>query len=74
MRYYIDLSILAVWIGLFIHLLGNSDSIFLYPVSIIAVISCIIHGIDTMFGHDCANYCERKAREESNEEEKNERD
>lgn len=74
MRYYIDLSILAIWIGLFIHLLGNSDSIFLYPVSIIAVISCIIHGIDTMFGHDCANYCERKAQEESDEKKKNERD
>ena len=74
MRYYIDLSILAVWIGLFIHLLENSDSPLLYPVCMIAVISCMIHGVDTMFGHDCVNYHERKAREELEEEKENERD
>ena len=74
MRYYIDLSILAVWIGLFIHLLEHNDSSLLYPICIVAVISCIIHGVGTMFDHDCANYCERKAREELEEEKENERD
>ena len=72
MKYYIDLSILAVWIGLFISLLEHSDSPLLYPVCIIAVINCMIHATDTMFEHDCANYCKRKAQEELDEN-KNER-
>lgn len=74
MRYYIDLSILAVWIGLFIAFLEHSDSPLIYPVCMIAVINCMIHATGTMFDHDCANYCERKAREELGEEKKNERD
>lgn len=69
MRYYIDLSILAVWIGLFIHLLEHNDSSLLYPICIVAVISCIVHGVGTMFDHDCIRYAERRQAEENTEEE-----
>ena len=64
MKYYIDLAKLAVWIGLFIHLLEHNNSPFLYIVSLIAVISCIGHGVGTMFENDCIRYAEKRQEEE----------
>ncbi len=69
MRYYIDLAKLAVWIGLFIHILTADNSPFVFTIAIIALISCICHGVEVMFEHDVVNYYERKHQDENKEEE-----
>ena len=70
MKYYIDLTVLGLWIGTLIASLINGEVN--QTVAFIAIGVCIVHGIGTMFENDCIRYAERRQQEE--EENKEEED
>ena len=63
MRYYFDLTMLAFWIGIFIHSLiypGSSVVISLAPW---AFLSCVASGVGKMIDHALDKYMQKLSKE-----------